>query len=192
EITKTSTPTAVNAGDNVTYTLIVTNNGAAAANNVVVSDTLPQGLTNVNVSASQGSCPTDVACALGSLAAGASAIITIEATVATTQAADIINVAYVTHDGLDNAMARNQALVRTLVTATTPLTATDLSISKVGAALEVNAGDNVTYTVVVTNGGSYTASNVVVVDALPFSFTLVSAAPSQGACSGAHPLTCAL
>lgn len=192
EITKTSAPAAVNAGDSVTYTLIVTNHGAAVASNVFVSDAIPAGLTNVTASASQGSCTTAVACALGSLAAGASAVITIEATVNTAQAADIVNVAYVTHDGLDNDIARNQVLARTQVTATSPLTATDLSIGKVGAPPEVTAGDTVTYTVVVTNAGPYTASNIVVVDALPFSFTLASATSSQGTCSGAHPLTCAL
>ncbi|MFN3334030.1 MAG: DUF11 domain-containing protein, partial [Caldilinea sp.] len=192
EITKTSTPAAVNPGDSVTYTLIVTNNGGADASNVVVSDALPAGLTDVTVTFSQGSCTLDIICALGSLAVGASAIITVEATVTTAQSADIVNVAYVTHDGLDNAMDRNQALIRTQVTATSPLPATDLSIGKVGDPSEVNAGDNVTYTVLVTNTGPYTASNVVVVDTLPFSFTLVSATPSQGTCSGAHPLTCAL
>ncbi|MCL4829581.1 MAG: DUF11 domain-containing protein, partial [Caldilinea sp.] len=193
EITKTSIPAAVNAGDLLTYTLTATNQSAFTATNVVVSDTLPEGLIGVAVDAGDfDSCDSTIVCTLSELAPNASATLTVTATVATSQAADLINVAYVTHDGLDNVLERNHVVVRTTVTPTTPLTATDLQISKIGAPAIVNAGEAVAYTMVVTNLGAYTASNVMVFDALPVSFSLGSAAASQGSCSGAHPLRCDL
>ena len=47
-ITKTATQTNYNVGNNVDYTIIVGNNGPNTATNVVVTDTLPAGLTYVS------------------------------------------------------------------------------------------------------------------------------------------------
>ena len=72
-----------NEGDTVIFTVTATNNGLAGADNVVVTDTLPPGLTWVSTVPSAGSCsvPSGVTCELGSLASGASATVTITATV---------------------------------------------------------------------------------------------------------------
>src|SRR3954454_19867562 len=77
-LTKTAATTA--AGNaNVTYTIIVMNNGATGASNVVVSDTLPAGTTFGSALTTQGTCiaGSPITCALGSLANGASATITL-------------------------------------------------------------------------------------------------------------------
>jgi uncharacterized repeat protein (TIGR01451 family) len=78
-LTKSATPESVTVGENVTYTITVTNNGPGAADGVTVTDALPAGATLVSANASQGSCSgtTTVSCSLGSLASGASATVTI-------------------------------------------------------------------------------------------------------------------
>jgi uncharacterized repeat protein (TIGR01451 family) len=83
----------------------------------------------------------------------------------------------------------NQSALRTVITQTALYTATDLAISKSVTPTIAYAGDTMTYTLIVTNSGPYTASNVTVVDALPMSYTVASTAISQGGgCSFDGPL----
>jgi uncharacterized repeat protein (TIGR01451 family) len=69
-------PASVASGQNVTYTLTVTNNGTAGATNVTLTDTLPAGVKFV--SASGGVTPVNgvLTFNLGNLAVGASAGVT--------------------------------------------------------------------------------------------------------------------
>lgn len=89
-VTKTSNPAApakANRGDNITYTVVVTNIGPAASNGAQMVDDLPTGLTFV--SATGGTCADDggkVTCAVGSLAKGVSKTFTIVAKVASNYA----------------------------------------------------------------------------------------------------------
>lgn len=53
-------------------------------------------------------------------------------------------------------------------------------------------GTPFTYTIEVTNVGSLTATNINVSDIIPINQTFVSAAPSQGSCSGTSSITCAI
>jgi uncharacterized repeat protein (TIGR01451 family) len=71
----------ITKGSTVTLTYVVTNNGPQPATNVVLSEQLGIGLVFVSSSATQGSCTGTgpVVCALGDLAAGASATVTITA-----------------------------------------------------------------------------------------------------------------
>jgi uncharacterized repeat protein (TIGR01451 family) len=52
--------------------------------------------------------------------------------------------------------------------------------------------DKITYTMTVTNGGTSTASNVILTDVLPSSTSFVSATSSQGSCSGTTTVNCAI
>jgi uncharacterized repeat protein (TIGR01451 family) len=84
-ITKTASPTQVTEGGAFSYTITVQNSGDASATNVVVTDDLDNNLTGVSVSASQGTCDpvgadNTIECDLGTIAAGASATVTINAT----------------------------------------------------------------------------------------------------------------
>jgi uncharacterized repeat protein (TIGR01451 family) len=65
----------------------------------------------------------------------------------------------------------------------------------VGVTIATNgvfSGQNVTYTISVTNNGPSTATAVTLTDTLPAGLTLVSATPSQGTCAGAGPIICNL
>jgi uncharacterized repeat protein (TIGR01451 family) len=72
-------PDPATAGDLLTYTITATNLGPDLATGVTVSDSLPFAVSLVSVTASQGSCTlgTAVVCALGSLAVGAGATVSI-------------------------------------------------------------------------------------------------------------------
>ena len=85
DITKTASTTQVTEGSAFSYTITVENTGDASATNVVVTDDLDNNLTGVSVSASQGTCDpvgagNTIECDLGTIAAGASATVTINAT----------------------------------------------------------------------------------------------------------------
>lgn len=77
-ITKVADDNQVDCGQNVTYTITVTNNGPLTANAITVSDVLPAGLVYINSTASQGSYDNNTGVwAVGTLANGASATLSI-------------------------------------------------------------------------------------------------------------------
>ncbi len=79
----TDVPDPVRVGDNLTYTLTLTNTGPASANGLVLSNALPSNTLFVSAGASQGVCAASngvVRCDLGSLAAGATAAVTVVVT----------------------------------------------------------------------------------------------------------------
>lgn len=79
-VTKTG-PGMVSVGDRATYTVTVTNTSTTtAATGVLLTDTLTgPAHTVVSATATQGTCTTAVSCALGTLAPGASATVTVVA-----------------------------------------------------------------------------------------------------------------
>jgi uncharacterized repeat protein (TIGR01451 family)/CSLREA domain-containing protein len=110
-ITKADSPDPVGLGNNLTYTLTVKNNGLDAATAVQVTDTLPASVTFVSASSSQGTCSVSgaatVMCALGNLANGATATVTI--VVKTTVAGSITNHATVSSSTSDPTPANDSA-----------------------------------------------------------------------------------
>jgi uncharacterized repeat protein (TIGR01451 family) len=106
-VTMTAVPSPAVVGQPVSYTLNVTNNGAAATG-VKLTDTLPAGAAFV--SADPAACAFaagEVKCTLGDLAAGGSAQVKIVATPAT--AGDAVNEASVGSDTVDPTVADNFA-----------------------------------------------------------------------------------
>src|SRR5262249_15845312 len=87
-ITKAATPNPVVAGSNITYTILVKTNGAAAATNVVFSDPIPTNTTFVSATPSPAagwSCGVSVgtlSCSAAALASGATENFTVVVTVA--------------------------------------------------------------------------------------------------------------
>ena len=83
-ITKTTDATSVEVGDQVTYTVSVTNNGPAVANATTVTDDLPDATTFVSATPSQGTCDEAsgvVTCDLGDMPVEGTATIDIVVTV---------------------------------------------------------------------------------------------------------------
>jgi uncharacterized repeat protein (TIGR01451 family) len=77
---KADAPDPVGRGDALTYTLVATNNGPNAAPDARLFDTLPADVTFVSASAGCVHSDGQVDCALGTLASGASATVTITVT----------------------------------------------------------------------------------------------------------------
>ena len=172
-ITKTG-PATILAGDDLVYTITVTNTGPSDAAGVVVSDATPTGLVFVS---NTGDCTTAFPCALGTLSPGA--IRTINATFAVPitypGAGPIVNVASVSATTPDDVAANNTATVETTLNRNA-----DVAIGKSVSPATMLVGQPTTFTVVVTNDGPARVTGLVVQDLLPAGLTFVSASPSQG------------
>jgi uncharacterized repeat protein (TIGR01451 family) len=189
-----SNPSPV-AGGVVSYTLTLVNRGPSPATGVTITDPLPSALSFVS-SAGQGSCSGSgqrVTCHLGTVAAGAGAVVVITARVASSAAgASVQNTATA---GADEPIARPQlltasALIRP-VAGPSPPTA-DLAISKTANHASGRVGEAIRYTITVTNHGPATATKPTVTDTFSKSVKLVSAHVAGGSCSKHTPMVCRL
>jgi len=113
-ITKEANVTEASLAEPVTFTVTVTNNGPSVAHNVIVNDTLTGGLNYVSATPSQGSCndANPIECNVGVLANGASATVTVVATVISSP---VMNTATVDADESDPAIENNTAVVAVAV-----------------------------------------------------------------------------
>ncbi len=145
-ITKTDSPDPVFIGSNVTYSIVVTNNGAVAAQSVVVTDNLPAGLSFVSCAASGGGIcsgrDNNRTITFASLASGATRTITLVAR-ANGPVGTITNTATVSSSTPDPNPGNNSASANTVVQEPPP----SLTINDV-TANEGNSGTTVfTFTV---------------------------------------------
>ncbi|MGB8509788.1 MAG: PQQ-dependent sugar dehydrogenase [Pyrinomonadaceae bacterium] len=138
-ISNTDSPDPVAVGTSLSYRINVTNNGPATATNVNIADTLPAGVNFNSATPSQGSCAgtTAINCAVGSIAVGASATVTI--VVQPQSAGPLSNTATVSASEADPIPADNSATATTVVEqpGTGPrMTVTNLSVRTVVAGLD--------------------------------------------------------
>jgi uncharacterized repeat protein (TIGR01451 family) len=189
-VQQNATPNPVTLGNTLTYNLTVTNGGSLPATGVSLMDGLPAGVSYISAVASQGSCAgsTTVVCALGDLASGASASVRIDVTPVV--AGTLANSATVTASEADVNAANDGASVSVLVNA--PLTTADLSVTLSDSPDPVKRRTNLTYAITIRNSGPGSASGVTLKDTLPSNLRFVSAASSQGSCSGTSTVTCNL
>ncbi|NJO92735.1 MAG: DUF11 domain-containing protein, partial [Chloroflexia bacterium] len=164
-ITKTVNNSTPNIGDNVIFTLTVTNNGPSDATGVNVTDNLPTGYTYV--SDDGAGAYTGGVWTIGNLSNGATTTLNITATVNVT--GSYANTATVTSDqndpdGTDDSDTNTP----------TPNAVTELSIEKTVDDSTPDVGDNVVFTLTVTNDGPSDATGVTVTDNLPTGYTYVS------------------
>jgi uncharacterized repeat protein (TIGR01451 family) len=166
-------PPAVSLGQNITYTISVSNFGPAGATGVTVSDTTPAGLTPVSVSG--GGCIA-FPCTIGALAVGPPVTITATYNVPVTYSgpSPILNTATVTSASDPNS-SNDSSTASTTVAAQS-----DLGITKTGPP-SIALGQNITYTINITNTGALAAANTFVSDPTPAGLTPVSV--SGGGCS---------
>ncbi|WP_460796655.1 DUF7507 domain-containing protein [Microbacterium sp. GXF0217] len=181
EITKTLDTAPLVAGEPVSYTLVVENNGPQAVDDFEVYDPIPVAVTGVQAQSTNGSClvAESVNCAGGALAVGETAEITITGTLASDAAAGsaVVNTAEVSSAVTDPDMSNNISTASDTVTS-----AADVSIEKSFAPESPVAGDQAVYTITAANSGPSTAQNVVITDPLDPETTFVSATASAGSC----------
>ena len=138
-ITKADSPDPVTIGSDVTYTLTITNNGAALAESVIVMDNLPSSVTFVSCSSTGGGVcggsGSNRTVQFTALASGGSAIVTLVAAANGSVGTIISNTATVSSGTPDANATNNSATATTTIQAPLPF----LSISDV-AADEGNTG----------------------------------------------------
>jgi uncharacterized repeat protein (TIGR01451 family)/gliding motility-associated-like protein len=162
----------VSVGSDVTFTITVSNNGPSTAQNVVVTDNLPNGFTLVSATPSAGSWNFPL-WTLGDMVNNQVETITIVATVNAT--GSYTNNATASSDTQDLSSGNNSDEVTVY-----PNGKANLAIAKVVDNATANVGENVKFTITVTNNGPSVAQNVVVTDNLPNGYTFISATPSVG------------
>lgn len=180
-IVKTFAPASPVAGQNLTYTLTVHNDGPSEARDVRVTDPLDPATTFVSATAQQGSCAMTgqtLGCLVGTLAPGATTAITVTVALASGANAVVQNSASVTSTTPDPDPSNNVDS-----TSFNPTIIADLALTKSASPAQVAAGGTVTYTIVVTNNGTSDAVNAVLKDALPTGLTVVTAAATSGSCT---------
>jgi uncharacterized repeat protein (TIGR01451 family) len=115
---KMDTPDPVVGGANLVYTLTATNLGPSPATGVVITDTLPAGVTFFSASSACAHLTGVVTCTIGALGSGASSMVTIAVTTAQSAATTMItNNASVTGAEPDPSLANNSAAETTTVLA---------------------------------------------------------------------------
>jgi uncharacterized repeat protein (TIGR01451 family) len=159
DIDKVADDDTVNAGEQIGFTITVTNNGTGVAYGVSVTDTLPAGFTWTESPDVAGwtIAGGTLTFSADSMDPGASSSIHIVAGTTAEQCKVVSNTAEVTttNDGGDKA------------TDTTTILCPDIKVTKTPDGGSVSAGDTATFSIKVENIGDGLAKNVIVSDTLP-------------------------
>ncbi|MBK8444763.1 MAG: DUF11 domain-containing protein [Sphingobacteriales bacterium] len=182
ELLKTADATAVNVGDEFTYTITLSNEGPDVATGVSVLDDLPTQVQYISATASQGAFNNNTSTwTVGTLEVGAT--VTLDITVKVLEGGSFENVAQVAtaneqdidstpnNDNGDQSEDEEDAVV-------VEGKQIDLELQKTASAQEVGVGEQFTYTITLVNKGPSDATGVAVTDQLPAGVTFVSAAPN--------------
>jgi uncharacterized repeat protein (TIGR01451 family) len=181
-ITKTDGVTTATPGGSVTYTIVASNSGPSNATGATVGDTFPASLTCTwtCVGAGGGTCTASGSGNINdtvNLPSGGSVTYTASCTVSAAATGTLTNTAVVTAPGgvTDPTPGNNSA-----TDSDTLAPQADLSITKVDTPDPVLDGQNVTYTITVTNAGPSPASTVTLNDVEPGGTSPVSLTPPAG------------
>ena len=134
-ITKSDSVDPVIAGEDLTYTVVVANDGPSAATNVVVSDPVPAGTSFVSADGGGVEAAGTVTWNLGTLADGASATLHVTVHVNGARTSDLSNTASVGSDVPDPDGTNDDATEPTVVE-----TQADLLVDKTDGVAGVVAG----------------------------------------------------
>jgi uncharacterized repeat protein (TIGR01451 family)/uncharacterized delta-60 repeat protein len=156
-------PASATQGATLTYSISVSNAGPAAATNVIITDTLPSGVSYVTNSTNWVGTNGVLTSTPTNLAVGSNVTFTIE--VIPDDLGYITNIAAATANQPDPNINNVQTNV-VLVSAPSA----DLGVTLSGSQNPVPDGANVTYAIVVTNNGPSTATNVTAINVLPAGF----------------------
>ncbi|SFD82091.1 conserved repeat domain-containing protein [Paenibacillus catalpae] len=158
--------TDVAVGETLTYTSVITNNGAEAVTNVSLTDVLPAGTAFVPGSVTIDGTPHATAnpatgIAVGTVAANSSATVTLQAAVSSMPAsAQLINRSNVSYTiGIFSGTAASNST-------TTPVYQPVIPLTKLASSTAATVGDTITYTILARNTGNL-AATVTLLDNIP-------------------------
>jgi uncharacterized repeat protein (TIGR01451 family) len=197
-VTVSGAPDPVNAGDNLTYTITVTNDGPDAASSLSLVDDVPAGTTFVSFTAPAGWAPsTPGAGGTGSVSATADALpsgdhatftLVVRVGPGAAEGATIVDSASISSSPSTDTDSDNDTdgATTTVAAATTePPPMADLEVTQSTPAGTATVGQGaVTFTITVTNHGPAPASNAKLIETLPvlasFDSATGGATPSDG------------
>ena len=182
-LTKFASSPSAQPGDQVTFTLTLTNDGPSPAQNVTITDPIPSGLQFVSVSPGCTFAAGTVTCTLATLASGATATLTVTTSPTGGAAGQTLtNTATVTSTTPDAESANNVASETLEVSpaASTPAgpAATpeaDLAAAVTISPTSVAVGGEANLTAVVSNRGPTDATGVTLTTSIPAGLEIVSA-----------------
>ena len=178
ELVKDVAPAAVQVGDETNFTITVVNQGPDDATGVVVTDTLPDGLTYVSDDGAGAYDSTTGVWTIGDLAVGASVqlsfVVTVDAAGTFTNVAEVTAANEEDIDSVPNDGEGDDWDDATVVATVEPPPIIDLELTKDVSEAFVEVGDETVFTVTVVNQGPDDATGVVVTDTLPDGLTYVS------------------
>lgn len=189
-VNKVAWPEPAIAGETLTYTLTLTNNGPSTARNVIVTDTLPLSTsvvtTTPTANAQNGQ---DVGWNLGDLTVGATRTLTVVVDVDGLKRGTLNNTAAVTSTTADPEMENNSETISTNIDAQVNLVMVkDDSVDPVP-----NTSTDIEYTIIVANTGPSDAINTILTDTLPTGLIYRYANhPGCPALSYTNPVVCNL
>ena len=170
ELTKTGPSGILEAGETFDFVVAVTNIGSSASTNTVLTDILPSGLSFLSSLSTPASTCSDnsgtVTCQLGAIGSGQTATTTL--TVKHSSSSNLTNTASVTSDNFDLDTSNNTD------SASVTFIAPDLVLTKVVSKEVVTVGETIAYTIGVTNIGSSTSNNAILIDPIPSEISYVS------------------
>ena len=185
-VSKTATPSPVQAGTPLTYVVTARNNGPSTASNVVATDSLPANASFVALSGVTGtgaSCTTPAAGAIGgtvtctwpSITSGSQQTATFVVR-PLTGATSVRNDVSITTSTVESNTGNNAGTITTAVNNA----AVDVLVNKVDSVDPVALGQTTRYTITVANAGPSFATNVRMDDTFPQGGTPTATFSYQG------------
>jgi uncharacterized repeat protein (TIGR01451 family) len=167
-ITSTDAPDPVPSGNQVTYTLRVTNKLEQIVSAIRIQDILPPGSTYVSSTTTKGTCGHSdgvLNCSMGQLTEFESVTITL--TVNAGPPGSATNIAMISANGPDVFPSDNTA-----ISVTDVINSADLQVQGTDSPDPVHVGNMLTYTLSISNRGPTPAAGVVMTSTLPASVTI--------------------
>jgi len=169
-IGQTASASSLLGGTLLTNTILITNFGPSAASSVVLTSPLPPGVVFVSATSPQGTATLSngvVICTFGSIAINGRASVVIAGRPMIV--GSLTNTSSITSSATDPNPANNTASL-----VTTVLPAADLGLTQSATPALTLTSSNLTFTLLISNAGPSTATNVVLSDPLPTPFNLLS------------------
>ncbi|MFN8618537.1 MAG: CARDB domain-containing protein [Dehalococcoidia bacterium] len=166
KVVKTPDGSGINAGDEASFTMVVSNIGAGTAYTVTLSDTLPAGFSWNDDSDACDINAGVLNCAWTQIAAGGSESVTVTAPTSAAQCGGVENTALAAASNEAQAAGANNQDSGSITIA-----CPDVDIVKTAVNDPINPGEDAKFAITVSNAGPGTAYGIVLTDVLPAGLT---------------------
>jgi len=156
-------------GDTLTYSITYQNTGSASASNTVITDNIGSNLSFVSATGGGVESGGTVTWNIGNVNAGTSSSVTLKLRIVSPLARN--SVSQVTNTASISATSVSSINSNT---STTTVSYPDLSISKTVDSTLINAGNTMTYTIIVTNTSFASAVGTILYDSIPSNTSYVT------------------